>query len=301
MKFLGKILAIIAIIFCFEVSQAETNKKVSAPENYKNSPKSLSSKLAVKKTSVNKPKSLSLKKPKTLLKKKSSKKPIIIIDAGHGGKDPGATGKLGTYEKFVTLSYAIALKKELEKSGKYKVIMTRSDDRFVELQDRVKIARKNKGDVLISIHADSILDPTMRGFSVYTISQKRVKEEAKKLLAKSDKEEVVSGAKLKGESKDVKEAIIDFAQNSTKDVSNDFAKLVAKNLGKKIQPLQKTRRQASLAVLTGADIPSVLIELGYLSNQYEERLLKTEDHKKKIVASIKNALDVYFTKFKMVF
>ena len=231
----------------------------------------------------------------------AKRKPVIVIDPGHGGKDPGATGKLGTREKDITLRYSLALKRELERTGKYKVVMTRADDRFIELGQRVSIARRYGGDVFISIHADSIGNKTTRGFSVYTISESRKAAEAKKLLARSDREEVVRGANLRGESRDVKEAIIDFAQDSTKDVSDDFAATVARYLGKKIQPLRKSRREGSLAVLTGSDIPSVLIELGYLSNEYEERLLKRDDHKQKIVTSIANAINEYFTKFKMVF
>jgi N-acetylmuramoyl-L-alanine amidase len=225
------------------------------------------------------------------------RKPVIVIDAGHGGKDPGATGKLGTQEKNITLSYAIALKKELEKSGRYKVQLTRDEDKFVFLSERVKIARKAGADVLISLHADSMMNSNIRGFSVYTLSGKRAEEEAEKLLKKSDKEEVIKGANLKGQPKLVKEALIGFAQDSTKYASDDFAKLVAKNLGKKIQPLKRQNREASLAVLTGADIPSVLIELGYLSNIQEERLLKQPEHKKKIVTSIANAVNEYFRKY----
>ena len=231
----------------------------------------------------------------------AKRKPVIVIDPGHGGKDPGAMGKLGTKEKNITLAYGLALRKELEKTGKYKVVMTRSDDRFIELGQRVKIARKVGGDVMISIHADSNPNKTTRGFSVYTLSGRRAKAEAQKLLANADREEVVRGANLRGESKDVKEAIIDFAQDSTKDVSDDFAKTVAKSLGRRIQALKKHNREGSLAVLTGSDIPSVLIELGYVSNDYEERLLKREDHKQQIVTSIRSAIDEYFTKFKMVF
>jgi N-acetylmuramoyl-L-alanine amidase len=231
----------------------------------------------------------------------AKRKPVIVIDAGHGGKDPGATGRLGTREKDITLRYSLALKRELERTGKYKVVMTRADDRFIELGQRVSIARRYGGDVFISIHADSIANRNTRGFSVYTISESRKAAEAKKLLARSDREEVIRGASLRGESRDVKEAIIDFAQDSTKDVSDDFAATVARYLGKKIQPLRKSRREGSLAVLTGSDIPSVLIELGYLSNEYEERLLKRDDHKQKIVTSIANAINEYFTKFKMVF
>jgi N-acetylmuramoyl-L-alanine amidase len=227
----------------------------------------------------------------------SKRKAIIVIDPGHGGKDPGAIGKLGTREKDITLSYSKALRDALLKTGRYKVYMTRSNDKYVGLNARVNKARWAGGDVLISIHADSIRNPKTRGFSIYTISKNRAEREAKKLLRKANKEEVIKGVELKGESRDVQEAIIDFAQSETKDVSDNFSEILAKYLKKKTKPLRNTNREGSLAVLTGADIPSVLIELGYLSNRYEEKLLRTGSHRKKMVASISAAIDEYFNKY----
>lgn len=241
------------------------------------------------------------KKPYFSVSLVTDRKPLIVIDPGHGGKDSGATGKLGTREKNITLSYSIALMKALQKTGKFKVVMTRYDDRFIELRDRVTIARKSGGDVLISVHADSHPDKNTRGFSVYTLSNNRASAEAEALVKKADREEVIRGATLRGESRDVKEAIIDFAQESSKNVSDDFAATIGKHLGRRIQPLNKHQREGSLAVLTGADIPSILIELGYLSNIGEEKLLRTEEHKQKIITSLTNAITEYFTKFNMVF
>lgn len=225
------------------------------------------------------------------------RKAVIVIDPGHGGKDPGAIGGAGTKEKDITLSYSLAIKRELEKSGRYKVVLTRSKDRYVKLNNRVKIARRAGGDVMISVHADSHRNKNTRGFSIYTISKRRALREAKKLLKKADYEEVVRGVQLKGESSDVKEAIIDFAQKETKDVSDEFSKILAKHLGKRAKPLKRTNREASLAVLTGADIPSVLLELGYLSNRYEERLLRKKSHQAALVRSISSAINEYFTTY----
>ncbi len=229
------------------------------------------------------------------------RKPIIVIDPGHGGKDRGTMGKLGTKEKDLVLSYSLALKKQLDNTGKYKVVLTRYDDRFIELEQRVNIARKIGGDVLISMHADSNPNKNTKGFSIYTLSSKRKNSEAQELLAKADREEVVRGANMRRESKDVKEAIIGFAQDSTKEVSDDFARTVAKSLGRRIQALPKHNREGSLAVLTGSDIPAVLIELGYLSNIQEEKTLRTDAHKQKIVTSITSAINEYFSKFNLVF
>jgi len=229
--------------------------------------------------------------------KKKAKKPVIVIDPGHGGRDPGAIGKLGTKEKHITFLYSAELKKELERSGKYKVYLTRYKDNYVTLKSRVEKARRAGGDILISVHADSIKDPNVRGFSVYTISANRANREANKLARQANKREVIRGVKMKGESKDVQEAIIDFAQKETKSVSDSFSKIVARHLGKKAKPLRRTNREGSLAVLTGVDIPSVLIELGYLSNKFEEKLLRQKNHRRKIVKSIKAAIDEYFDKY----
>lgn len=268
----------------------------------KAAPRSIQAKRIVSKPVYVAPKITDIKYPAASpVQQITKRKPIIVIDPGHGGKDRGTMGDLGTKEKDITLSYSLALKRELDRTGRYKVILTRYDDRFIELPQRVNIARKTGGDVLISIHADSNPNKNTKGFSIYTLSNNRRDREAEKLLAKSGREEVVRGANLRSESKDVREAIIDFAQGSSKEVSDDFAQTVGKHLGKRIQALRKHNRQGSLAVLTGADVPSLLIELGYLSNRQEERLLKTEAHKQKIVTSITNAINEYFSKFNMVF
>ncbi len=225
---------------------------------------------------------------------KKTRKAVVVIDPGHGGKDPGAIGKLGNKEKNIVLAYSRALRDELNKTGKFIVKMTRDNDNFVPLPDRVKIARRSGGDILISIHADSNPNKEVRGFSIYTISKDRAEREARKLLEKSEYEEIIRGVPLKGKSRDVKEALIFISQNETKDISDELSKILAKNLGKKAKPLPKSNREASLAVLTGADIPSVLLELGYMSNIYEERLLATAQHKQKVVSSIVSAIDEYF-------
>ncbi|HCR85891.1 MAG TPA: N-acetylmuramoyl-L-alanine amidase, partial [Alphaproteobacteria bacterium] len=258
----------------------------------------LAKKPDIKKTpnvsNILKPSSVSTTPTTLPIAKKRWEKPVIVIDPGHGGKDSGAIGKGKTWEKRITLSYSLALKEALERTGKYRVVLTRSNDTFVSLPGRVKAARRAGGDILLSIHADSHPNPNTQGFSVYTLSADRAEREYQKLLAQSDYEEVVRGVKLRGESRDVKEAILDFAQNETKNVSDEFAKVVARNLGKNVKALPRTHREASLAVLTAADMPSALLELGYLSNVYEENLLNQKSHKEKIINSIKNAIDEYF-------
>lgn len=224
-------------------------------------------------------------------------KPIIIIDAGHGGSDPGATGKGKTKEKNITLSYALELTKILSKSGRYKIYLTRTNDKFVSLKNRVARARKAGGDILLSLHADSHPNPKTKGLSVYTLSDKRAKREADKLIKKAGNEEVIRGLDLSRESKDISTALISMAQHETKNTSSILAKILIKELSHEVKLLRNTHRLASLAVLTGADIPSTLIELGYLSNLQEEKLLNNKKYRAKIAGAIKRAIDIYFQKY----
>jgi len=232
-----------------------------------------------------------------LKRTKPRRKPIIIIDSGHGGKDPGAIGKGRTKEKNITLSYALELTKILSKSGKYKIYLTRSNDKYLSLKSRVSRARKVDGDILLSLHADSHPNPKTKGLSVYTLSDKRAKREAKKLISKAKKEEVIRGIDLSNESNDISSALISMTQQDTKNTSALLAKLLIKELSKEVRLLRNTHRLASLAVLTGADIPSTLIELGYLSNRQEEKLLNQKKYREKIARAIKRAIDIYFQNY----
>ncbi len=228
-------------------------------------------------------------------KEKQRYKPLIVIDPGHGGKDPGAISRSGAREKDVTLRYAHSLRQLLVNSGKYRVYMTRQDDRYVPLKTRVAKSRKVKGDIFISLHADSHPKSSTKGLSVYTISEKRAKREASKLINKSDKQEVITGINLTNESKDVRSVLIGMVQQETKNTSSFFAKLLVQELGKNARLLRNTHRFASLAVLTGADIPSVLIELGYLSNAEEDALLRKERYRTQLTSSIKRSIDKFFS------
>lgn len=226
-----------------------------------------------------------------------TRKPVIVIDAGHGGMDPGATGKSGIYEKKITLQYALALKKLLESSGKYKVYLTRSDDHYVDLGERVKKARGWKGDLFISLHADSHKDSDTRGLSVYTISEDRAQRETDKLYDKAGQTEVIRGVNLKGEDKEVQGVLLDLARRANTNTAATFAEMLVQKMGNNAKLLDHTHRQKSLAVLTDIDITSVLIELGYLSNRYEEKQLRTDAYRATLTTGIRNAIDDYFTRF----
>ena len=226
--------------------------------------------------------------------KPSTYKPMIILDAGHGGKDSGAIGRAGTYEKHVTLSYVKALKKALLNSGKYRVALTRSTDRYIKLRDRVKIAHQSKGDLFISLHADSHRNRKTRGLSVYTLSERASDKEAAALARKANKAEIISDVDLDQENDEVASILIDLVQRDTKNKSSQFAEILTSELKRDVRLLGNPHRFAGFRVLTAADIPSVLIELGYLSNKTEERNLKSSSYRNKLIHAIARSVDRYF-------
>lgn len=234
-------------------------------------------------------------KPSSLEKqKKRTGKPVIVIDAGHGGIDPGSIGRSGMQEKLITMKYAASLQKQLEKTGKFKAVLTRKGDYYVNLRDRVVIAREAKGDLFISLHADSHPNPKTRGLSVYTLSEQASDREAANLAEKANREDVLEGVDLKNENVDLQTLLIDMVQRDTKNKSAEFAELMVASLGKEAKLLKNSHRFAGFVVLTGADVPSVLVELGYMSNRVEEKLLRTDSYRENIVAAITKAVDKYF-------
>ncbi len=223
-------------------------------------------------------------------------KPMIVIDAGHGGQDPGTSGYAGSEEKDLTLEYALALKDALLTTDRYNVALTRSDDRYLLLAERVRRARLAHGNLFISIHADSAPFDSARGLSVYTISDKASDKQSEALAAKENKADVIGGMDLSDTSKDVADILIDLTERETKLKSMKFADLLVKYIGHQITLLNHTHRFAGFAVLKAPDIPSVLIEVGFLTNQHEEHMLQTSEHKEKFVRGVVNAIDAYFKK-----
>ncbi len=229
---------------------------------------------------------------------KEIKKTIIAIDAGHGGQDPGTTGYKGTQEKNITISYALAIRKALENTNRYQVILTRKDDIYIDLKKRVELAHDAKANMFISIHADSHNDHKMSGLSIYTLSEKASDKEAEELAKKENNAGILSAVDVSGDSKDVTELLIDLVQRQTKNLSAEFAENIIKETKGKTHILyHKPHRFAGFRVLTGPDIPSVLIELGYLSNPREEQLLLSENHKNKLAEAIVKAIDKHFKKY----
>ena len=219
---------------------------------------------------------------------------VVAIDAGHGGIDPGALGASGTYEKHVTLAMAKELAEALEKSGRYKPVLVRDRDVFIRLRDRIAIARGAGADLFVSLHADAIDDPRVRGLSVYTLSEKASDKEAEMLADRENKADLIAGVNLSGETPEVTNILIDLAQRETMNESARFAGRLVKNLNQETKLLRNSHRFAGFAVLKAADVPSVLVELGFMSNPQDEAGLKTKAYRTQMVRAIVQSVDDYF-------
>lgn len=221
---------------------------------------------------------------------------LIAIDPGHGGVDPGAIGVTGAHEKDITLAVGRELAKALRATGRYRVILTRDTDVFVQLRERIHIAQKAGAHLFISLHADSIADRRVRGSSVYTLSETASDKEAAALAAKENRADLIAGVDLTDQSQTVARILIDLSQRMTMNESAVFAKGLTGELGKSIRLLRNTHRFAGFAVLKAPSIPSVLIEMGYLSNPTDERQLRQSRHQRKIASAIVRAIDRYFAR-----
>ena len=225
---------------------------------------------------------------------KSSGKPMIVIDPGHGGVDPGTEGPDGTYEKDVVLAYAMELKSRLLKTGRYQVMLTRDDDEIVGLRKRVEIARKAGARMFISLHADSAPQEDVRGLSVYTVSEKASDQETEALAARENKADVLVGVNLADEREDVAGILISLAERETKNRSATLADLLVTALDDKVHLLSNAHRFAGFAVLKAPDVPSVLIEIGFLSHPNEEKLINSKAYRDKVTGGITAGVDDYF-------
>jgi N-acetylmuramoyl-L-alanine amidase len=220
---------------------------------------------------------------------------VVVIDPGHGGKDPGAISPGGVAEKTVTLAYARAVRKQLEAIGGYKVVLTRNNDRFLPLQDRVAIARRAGAELFLSIHADSMANPDVSGLSVYTVSERASDAEAAALAERENRADRWAGAPLKAQSVAATRILIDVLQRQTMNNSIHMAGLLVTSLQGTTPILpQRPHRFAGFVVLKAPDVPSVLIELGYLSNAADEARLVNSVHRQRVAAGIATAIDSYF-------
>ncbi len=234
----------------------------------------------------------SLKTQSGLLPFGKSKK-VVVLDAGHGGQDPGAISKNGHFEKDLTLKMAKETKALLEKAG-YKVVLTRDRDIFITLRGRVKKAHEAKADLFISIHADSARNTKARGLSIYTISEKASDKEAAALAERENKSDILLGMDLDDYQQEVSSVLIDLAKQDTMKESRVYADLVVKEMQRTVQLLPNAHRFAGFAVLKSPNIPSVLLEMGYMSNRHEEREMQKAAYRKKLGQALVRAVDAYF-------
>ena len=229
-----------------------------------------------------------------IIKKKQI--PVIVIDPGHGGKDPGAIGQYArSKEKNITLAYAKELKIALDKTKKYKVYLTRNKDIFIPLGRRVEMARKAKADLFISLHANSASNKKVYGLSIYTLSETSSDKQAELLAQKENRADIIAGANFSGASPDIMKTLINLSQRDSMNNSAIFANLAIKLVKNfDIEILNNTHRFAGFRVLTAPDMVSVLIELGYLSNKSEEKKLNDFKYRKKLAAGLVVSIDSYF-------
>lgn len=221
-------------------------------------------------------------------------RPLVVIDAGHGGHDPGAVSPTGLREKDLTLKVAHAIKDQLLASGRVRVALTREDDSFLILQDRYGLARKLGAALFISVHCDSATSADATGATVYTLSEVASDKEAARLAARENKADILAGVDLGAENRDISSILIDLTQRETMNMSASFARL----LGREAQPLIPIKpnyhRMASLIVLKAPDMPSVLFETGYISNESDARFLDSEDGQERVAKSVRRAVEIHF-------
>lgn len=214
----------------------------------------------------------------------------IVIDPGHGGRDPGAVGVTGVREKDVVLDAALKLRAALESRGRYQVQLTRDADRYIELQDRVRFARAQNADLFISIHADSAANREAAGASVYTLSEHGA-DRAQNMMSSQNWNIDLGEAPRQGLARDI---LVDLAQRETTNRSAQFAEVVIPQLGEVAPLLRNTHRDANFFVLLAPDVPAVLIETGFLSNVADERRLSSPRERENMAEAMARAIDGFF-------
>src|SRR5271156_1936450 len=209
-------------------------------------------------------------------------KQIVAVDAGQGGKDPGTIGVNGTYEKEITIAVAHDLARRLEASGRYQVVLTRTDDSFIALPDRVRLARAGRAALFLSLHADSVPNPHQRGFSVYTLADEASDAMTAALAQRENEVDRLAGVDFSRHPKMVRTILLDLMHRETANNSSMMAETVVTTLHPPFTPLQKPHRQANFAVLRAPDFPSILVEMGFLSNPDDEKLLNQLSYRAKL-------------------
>jgi len=234
---------------------------------------------------------IKLKKPEkhSAVEKKDEKK-VIVIDAGHGGKDPGTIGPAGTYEKTIALALAKQLRDILVKNSDYKVILTRENDTFIQLQDRAKIAEKANASIFVSIHLNSSPNKQTHGFSIYTLNEKATDDEARKIAEKENAADLLGITSFDGYDNITKNILGDLLQTQVKIASVELATEMVTQVKQEVSCIYQPHREAPFIVLRSS-IPSVLIEAGFLSNKDEEKKLNQKWYREKMAYAFARAID----------
>jgi N-acetylmuramoyl-L-alanine amidase len=224
-------------------------------------------------------------------------RPMIVLDPGHGGIDNGTHAPSGEQEKDLVLRFATMVREKLEKTGKYRVAMTRADDTFVPLSDRVRFARGQGAQLFISIHCDALArgEGNADGATIYTVSDKASDAEAQRLADAENRADIIAGVNLAAESDDIADILIDLAQRETKTFSASFARLVATEFKSATRLHKNPIRSAGFRVLKAPDIPSVLIELGYVSNPADLKQLVSDQWRARTSDAVAQAVHTFFT------
>jgi N-acetylmuramoyl-L-alanine amidase len=224
-------------------------------------------------------------------------RPMVVIDPGHGGIDNG-TQAGSESEKSLVLGFGLALRDRIEKSGKYRVVMTRTDDTFIPLADRVRIARNQGAALFVSIHADALprREGDAQGATIYTLSDRASDVEAERLAEAENKADAIGGVNLTEEPTEVADILIDLAQRETRTFSNRFARLLMGEMKSTVRMHKHPLKSAGFKVLKAPDVPSVLIELGYVSNKGDLEHLVSENWRNRTVGSMAQAIDAFFAK-----
>ena len=227
------------------------------------------------------------------------KRPVIVIDPGHGGVDNGTQAGGGDImEKNLVLGFGLALRDRIEKSGKYRVVMTRTDDTFIPLGDRVKVARSESAALFVSIHADALKrgEGDAQGATIYTLSDKASDSEAERLADAENKSDAIGGVNLTDEPTEVADILIDLVQRETKTFSNRFARMLMGEMKSTVRMHKHPLKSAGFRVLKAPDVPSVLVELGYVSNKGDLEHLVSENWRNRTVGSMAQAIDAFLAK-----
>ena len=221
-------------------------------------------------------------------------KPLVVIDAGHGGVDSGTISASGVMEKDIVLAFAKKLQERLEQTGKVAVLLTRSDDTFLPLGARVQFGRDHAADLFLSIHADSEPEGSVRGATVYTLSDKASDREAAELATKENASDLIAGLDLQKEADGVTDILVDLTRRETRNFSASFANGLVGDLASTTRLIKNPHRAAGFQVLRAHDVPSVLVEIGYLSNDQDEKLLTSDEWRSRVADATTQAVLRFF-------